>query len=53
MLTRLKLWNLERKIKHLENYEDEMEATLKHIRNKLLPALRSERNNLMYPKRFA
>lgn len=54
MLTRLKLWNLERQIKRLEQYEFELEVTLKAVRTKALPELRIKRNTLMFKhKRFA
>jgi len=48
----LKLWWLKRQITHLERHERDVAENLKHIRHKLLPALRDKRNALLFPEKY-
>ena len=47
----LKLWWIKRQIEHLERHERDVAENLKHIRHKLLPALREKRNSILYPEK--
>lgn len=49
MLNKIKLWRLQRRIAHLERLEAEQAASLQHLRIKVLPKLRQERNDLLFP----
>lgn len=48
----LKLWWIKRQIAHLERHERDIADNLKHIRHKLLPALRDKRNALLFPEKY-
>lgn len=48
----LKLWWIKRQITHLERHERDVAENLKHVRHKLLPALRNKRNALLYPEKY-
>lgn len=48
MIQTLKLWLLERQIRHLEKHEEEVKANLQYIQFTLLPKLRTKRNEVRY-----
>jgi hypothetical protein len=48
MFRTLKLWHARRRIRFLEEREQELKASLRYLQGTLLPNARSKHNNLVY-----